>query len=292
LPTPWSAFILLLLLAAGTLTATGAGPGVAQAAARPTPMQRAWDFLVFGDTLAKKMSVDRAHAWVDSVGQAAQARGDRATWATAQLWRGRRYGAYEYDYQRCLPFFPPALSTARALRDTFGLARTFRERGYASQLAGELAAAKKDFAEAARLARRSGLGEVEGLARWSLGAMAKNDGRYPEARRDLEAVQRLLAPSTFQHLHSRFLYGEVLNRTGSRDQARVVFEEVLVEARKRRNRWLTAAALNDLGIVAFEQGDMAAADRNWEIAATSTRSRCATTTGAARSTRVPIRPTP
>ena len=195
-------------------------------------MERAWTVLVFGDTLAKKISVDRAHAWADSVGKAAQARGDRATFAITQIWHGQRYGCYEFEYEKARPYFPPAIATARALRDDFGLARGLREWAYAAQLAGELETAKKHYAELVRVARRGGYTELEGMAHWGLGGMAKNDGRYPEARRELDAARRQLPAGTFRNVHAYFLYGEVLNRTGQRDEARKVYEEVLVEAKR------------------------------------------------------------
>ena len=72
------------------------------------------------------------------------------------MWRGQRYGTHEYEWDKAAPFFATALPVARALRDTFGIAITLRQHAYAAQLAGRIDVARRDYAEAARLARRIG----------------------------------------------------------------------------------------------------------------------------------------
>jgi CHAT domain-containing protein/tetratricopeptide (TPR) repeat protein len=237
-------------------------------AAPARPIQAAFlPLQTFADTLAKKASPEAAHAYVDSVGRAAAARGDRALEAAATLWRGKRYGAHESEYERAAPYFERALAAARAQRDTFALALAHDRRGLAAHLTGRTKQALSDYARAVDYARRARLPEIEGSSHRGLGNLAKLSGDYERARRELGAAVRLLPESSFDHLHSRLMLGEVLNRTGHPDEARERFEEVLVEATKRRNRWTIAAALHDLGIVAFEQGDMAEADRQWTRAA-------------------------
>ncbi len=237
------------------------------AAAPPRPIQRAYQsFDPTADSLGRGAS-PRGLAYVDSVARIATARRDRALIAATRIWRGDHLATYNDEFARGAAILDSALVTARAMRDTFAIVTIIARRGYGAAIAGKIPEAKRDYTETVRLARRARLVELEGFAHRGLGAIAKDDGRYPAAQRELTAAMRLLRPESFEWLHTRFLYGEVLNRLGRRDDARVEFDAVLAEARKRKNRWLTAAALNDLGIVAFEQGDMAAADRNWEIAA-------------------------
>ena len=252
------------LLVVATLLG-GAGP--VRAAGGSHPIDRAWlGFAATADSLGKG-SNPRGPAYVDSIRKVAVARGDRALEAATQLWLGDRRATYEYEFAPGDSILTLALTAARAMRDSFAVVRTLSRLGYSAQLAGRIDDATARFNETVRLARRTHQVELEGFAHRALGSIAKNDGEYAKARRELTLAMAQLRPETFEHLHSKFLYGEVLNRTGQRDEAHQVFDQVLAEAQKRKNRWLIAAALNDLGIVAFEQGDMAAADRNWEVAA-------------------------
>ena len=266
MPTPRAACLVALALA--MLAAPAATTAAAPASRPPRPIEKVYVPLeIFADTLAKKKSVAVAHAWADSVGKAATARGDHALEGAVQLWRGQRYAAHEYDFERGAPYLASALIIARALRDTFAIASVFAERGLGAHITGRTVQARSDFAEAVRYARRAGLPRLEGMGHRGLGSLAKQAGEYEVARRELDAAVRLLPETSFEHLHSRLLLGETLNRTNHPDEARARFEDVLQEAQKRRNRWTIAASLQDLGIVAFEQGDMAEADRQWAQAA-------------------------
>lgn len=257
---------LYLLAACAVLLLLGAREEVC-AATGPRPVQHAYlRFNPTADSLAKG-SNPRGPAYVDSIRRVAVARNDRALETATQIWLGERYATYLYQFALGDSLLTLALPHARALRDTFAIVKTVSRLAQSAQLAGRIDAAKTGYTETVRLARRARLPEFEGFAHRGLGAIAKNDGEYATARRELTLALTQLPPESFDHLHTKFLYGEVLNRTGQRDAAHEVFDEVLAEARTRKNRWLTAAALNDLGIVAFEQGDMAAADHNWEIAA-------------------------
>jgi len=222
---------------------------------------------IFADTLAKQQSTAVAHAWADSVARVALARGDRATWAAAMLWHGKRYATHEQDLARGLPYLDSALVAARAMRDTFAIATVWARRAWGEQLEGSIPAARVDYAQAVRYAAAGRLPSLEGLAHRGLGQIAKVAGEYETARHELSLAVRQLPEDSFESLHSRLILGEVLNRTGRPDEARARFEDVLAEAQKRKNRWTIAAALQDLGITAFEQGDMAEADRQWVQAA-------------------------
>ena len=232
------------------------------------PIQRPYESLaVVADSIAKNQSVEQAHAWADSVYKAALARGDRGTQGAMLLWRGKRYAAHEYEYDKGAPFLAQALTAAHAQKDTFAIALIHGRRGLGAQIVGRQESAKKDYAEAVRYARRAGLSEIEGDAHRGLGSIAKEEGDYARAQRELELAVKQLPRPSFEYLHSQLLLGEMMNRTGHPDESRAKFEEVLAEARKRKNRWTIAAAMQDLGIVAFEQGDMAEADRQWYAAA-------------------------
>lgn len=262
MPLPRAARLLALAFA------LLAAPAVARAAGPPRPIEKVYvPLMIFADTLAKKQGVAVAHAWADSVTRAATARGDRALEAAGQLWRGKRLAAHEYELDRGAPYLAAALVTARALRDTFAIATVLNMRGMGAQIIGRTDEARRDFTASVPLARRARLPLIEGYAHRSLGVMAKMSGEYEVARRELDAALRLLPEESFEHLHSRLVHAEMLNRTGRPDEARTRFEEVLAEASKRPNRFLVASALFDLGNVAFEQGDMAEADRQWSRAA-------------------------
>lgn len=248
-----SAVLALLLVA-----------GIAQART-PGPIQRPYEQLApIADSLAKNVNPERAHAWADSVSRTTR---DRGTLAALQLWHGKRYGAHEYEYDKGAPYFTQALKEAHALRDTFAIAYVHDRRGIAALVLGHQEPAKKDFTEAIRYAKRAGFPQIEGDAHRGLGSIAKMVGDYPRAQRELAlAVKQLPTPST-EWLHSQLMLGEMMNRTGNPDDARDKFEEVLAEGRRRKHAWTIAAAMQDLGNVAFEQGDMAEADRQWYAAA-------------------------
>lgn len=231
----------------------------------PGPIQRPYEQLApIADSLAKNVNPDRAHAWADSVSGTTR---DRGTLAAIQLWHGKRYGAHEYQYDKGAPYFTQALAEAHALRDTFAIAYVHDRRGIAHLVLGHQEPAKKDFAEAVRYAKRAGFPQIEGDAHRGLGAIAKMEGDYARARTELAlAVKQLPQPSS-EWLQSQLMLGEMMNRTGNPDGARDKFEEVLAEGRRRKHAWTIAAAMQDLGIVAFEQGDMAEADRQWYAAA-------------------------
>ncbi len=270
MPAPWRTpfapnrlLAVALCLGAALLAGVEAGGAAAPAG----PIQREYlKFDAIADSLGRGAN-PRGLAYVDSIARIAVARGDRSLIAATQIWRGDRFATYDHEFARGAPILDSALVTARAMRDSFAIVTIIARRGYGADLAGKLPEAERDFTETVRLARRARLVELEGFAHRGLGAIAKDDGRYAVAQRELTTAMRQLRPESFEWLHTRFLFGEVLTRLGRRDEARDEFDAVLAEARQRKNRWLTAAALNDLGIVAFEQGDMAAADRNWEIAA-------------------------
>jgi len=258
----------LALFAFGVAMLAMPAASLAAPARPPRPIQAAFTPLqIFADTLVKKQGSEVAHAWADSVGKAAAARGDRALAAAATLWRGKRYAAHEAEYDRAAPYFTRAFAEARALRDTFALALGYERRGLAGNITGRKKQAVADWTMAVTLARRGRLPEIEGAAHLGLGNIAKLAGDYEVARRELAAAVRLLPEKSFDHLYGRLMLGEMLNRTGHPDEARERFEEVLAEAWKRKNRWTIAAAMHDLANVAFEQGDMAEADRQWAQAA-------------------------
>src|SRR5512140_323838 len=193
-------------LLASALASALAAPGTGRATPPPRPVQNVYVSLeIFADTLAKRQSPAVAHAWADSVGRAAAARGDRATETAVQLWHGKRYATHEYQYEPSLPYFVQALAGARALRDTFAIATAYARRAWGAQLAGRSDLARADYTQAVRYARAAQLPALEGLSHRGLGTIAKMDGQYDVARRELSAALRQLAEPTFEHLHTRLL---------------------------------------------------------------------------------------
>ena len=236
-------------------------------AASPRPITRVYTPLeLYADTLAKQ-SLPAAHAYIDSLRTAAAARGDRATEAAADLWTAKRYATHDYEYDKSLPYFLKVLPVAHALRDTFVLATIHVRRGWGAQIAGRNETAVPDYETGARYAHQAGVDSLEGMAHRGLGAIAKMAGQYDRAQRELALADRQLPVPSFEWLHTQLLLGEMLVRTGHPDEAQTRFQDLLVESRRRRNRWMLAASLMDLGNVSYEQGDMAQADRDWAQAA-------------------------
>jgi CHAT domain-containing protein/tetratricopeptide (TPR) repeat protein len=249
------------------LIALAAAPGALWGArSREWPIDR--DFRRFGAAAdsAWKRSPAAGVAFGDSLIRQARARGDRRLKAAVHAWRGRKF-ANAYRLPEGRPDLDTAWTLASALRDSGGMAQVIAARGHGAVVLGRHEDARREFDRLLPLARAAGRPELVGFAHRGLGYIAKLNGRYAEARRHLEASIRLLPAEQFENRHSRFLLAEVENRTGRHDEARAMFLELLDEARRRQDRWLEAATLNDLGILEYGEGDMAKADRYWAFAA-------------------------
>lgn len=233
---------------------------------RPGPIEQRFTALSRAITPIANRDEPRARAFADSVMRDAAARGDVLEDAAARFWRGRQH-MRDYALAAGLPYLDSAEVVARSVRDTVMLARIEAARGNGYQVSGRIKESRAAFDRALRHIRATQFGSLEGFVRRALGYMAKTDGRYDDALRELNAVLRLVDFSTFEHLHSRLMIAETLNRLGRHEEARVRMDSVLTEARRRNTPWIAAAALQDLGILAYEQGDMAAADRQWEFSA-------------------------
>ncbi len=263
----------IVLLAAALVVSAGAVEAQNRSLAtrrpdgsREWPVDRWLDrFSPAGDA-AWRRSQAVGSAFVDSLLRIARATGDRTLATAAHAWRGRKY-ANDYELPRGEADLDTAWTLAAALRDSAGLCRTLAARAHGANVRGQYDVARTQFERLLPMATAAGLPDVVGFTHRALGFLDKEDGRYDDARRHLRAAIRLIPPDRFENRHSRFLLAEVENRTGNHDAARDTFLVILDEARRRKDRWLESAVLNDLGILEYEGGDMATADRYWEYAA-------------------------
>jgi CHAT domain-containing protein/tetratricopeptide (TPR) repeat protein len=205
-------------------------------------------------------------AFGDSLLRIARTTGDRTLAAAVHVWRGRKF-ANDSRLPEGQPDLDTAWALASALRDSAGLARVLTARAHGLSVLGRHDAAYPYYRRLVRTASAAGLPGLVGFAHRGMGMADKMAGRYDEASRHLREALRLIPPERFENRHSRFLLAEVANRVGRHDEARGMFLAVLDEARQRKDRWLQAAAFNDLGNLEYEGGDMAMADRYWEFAA-------------------------
>jgi CHAT domain-containing protein/tetratricopeptide (TPR) repeat protein len=264
-----SVFLVAIAFAGAAGAADAQNP--AQATRRPDG-SREWPvdlwlarFSPAGDA-AWRQSQTVGSAFADSLLRVARASGDRSLATAAHAWRGRKH-ANDYQLPKGEADLDTAWALASALRDSAGLCRVLWARAHGVLVRGDYDAAKAQYLKLLPMAKASGLPDVEGASHRALGFLAKEEGRYDAARRELRAAIRLIPADRFENRHSRFLLAEVENRTGHHDAARDTFLVILDEARRRKDRWLEAAVFNDLGNLEYEGGDMATADRYWEYAA-------------------------
>lgn len=204
-------------------------------------------------------------AFGDSLLRIARATGDRTLRAAVHVWRGRKY-ANDYQVHEGMADLDTAWTLASALRDSAGLARVLAARGHGLQVVGDQVPSLRTFKALVPLARAAGLPGLEGFAHRGIGFITKERGQYAEAERHLGTAIRLIPSNRFENLHARFLLSEVKTRTGRHDEARTEYLALVGEGRQRGEPWIVAGCLNDLGILEYEGGDMAMADRYWAYA--------------------------
>jgi len=269
---------ILLILTVVPLISLGGAPAHAQT--RPAPLvgytlpkgSREWpidrrlmQFTPAADSAWRRTPAE-GNAFADSLLGIARRSGDRTLKAAVHVWRGRKY-ANAYELPKGEADLDTAWALSLALRDSAGLCRVLTARGHGADVIARFEDARRHFTRLLPLAEAAGLPGLVGFAHRGLGGIAKDNGRYLEARRHLQKAIRLIPPERFENRHSRFLLAEVDNRAGHPDEARDSFLVVLEEARRRKDRWLEAAVFNDLGNLEYLAGDMAMADRYWEFAA-------------------------
>jgi len=215
---------------------------------------------------AWRRSAAQGIAHGDSLLRIARASGDRTFEAAIHVWRGRKY-ANAYRLPDGAADLDTAWSLSTALRDSAGLARVLTARGHGEMVLLHYEASERHFKKLLPLARAAGMPGLEGFAHRGLGQIDKLAGRYDSARRHFLEAIRLIPESRFENLHSRFLLAEVKNRVGDYDEARQDFLELIDDGRKRLEPWIVAASFNDLGIMEYNEGDMALADRYWAFSA-------------------------
>lgn len=241
-------------------------PPTAEAATRSWPFDRALDRFAPAADSAWNRGPAEGIAFGDSLLRVARGRRDPLLEAAVHAWRGRKF-ANAYRLPEGEPDLDTAWTIVSARRDSAGIARVLAARGHGAVVLGRHDEARRQFSNLLPLAQAAGLPELVGFAHRGLGFIAKLNGRYDEASRHLKIAIRLLPADRFENRHARFLLAEVVNRTGAHDKARTMFLDLLDEARLRKDRWLEAAAFNDLGILEYGEGDMARADRYWAYAA-------------------------
>ncbi len=262
LPSSLTLLVGCALLGAPAALATGPLPD----RSRHWPVERRLAEITPAADSVWNRSREGASDYCDSLIRSARASRDRTLRTAVHLWRGRKLANF-YRIDEAKPDLDTAWTLALALRDSAGLARVLAARAHGANVMGRLAETRREYERVVPLARAAGLPGILGFAHRGLGFIAKEDGRYADARRHLGEAVRLLPRDRFESRHTRFLLAEVENRVGRHDEARDTFLVLLDEARIRRDRWTEAATLNDLGNLEFLGGDASLADRYWEYAA-------------------------
>ena len=269
---------LLGLVAAALLGLAGtpalAGPTAARPPATATS-NRTWPL----ESALSKITVPADSAWStdrslgvlryrfsDSLVALYQQRGDRLMEMAARTWRARKYSA-DKKLSKAEPDLDIIWKFATETHDSSGIMRVYTIRGHGYLMINQHDASRAWNEKAITVCRRAGFTAMEGFAHRAVGMMDKESGNYPSAERHLKDAIRLIPVERFENRHSRFLLGEVYNRTGRFDDARIMFQAIYEEAKQKRDRWHQAAALNDLGILEYAEGDAALADQYWERAA-------------------------
>jgi tetratricopeptide (TPR) repeat protein len=209
---------------------------------------------------------DRSYGFSDSLVVLYQRRGDRMMEMAARTWRARKL-AMDRKFPRAKADLDTIWKFAIATHDSSGIMRVVTIRGNGYLMIGQPDDSRAWNMKAITVCQRAGFTMMEGFAHRALGMLDKEGGAYPAAEKHLKNAIRLIPIDRFENRHSRFLLAEVYNRTGRHDEARVMFQAIYDEARQTHDRWHQAAALNDLGILEYGEGDNALADQYWERAA-------------------------
>lgn len=161
-----------------------------------------------------------------------------------------------------------AARLAGGMRDTLTLLRVMRWQAYALGEQGRFAEQQATGERMLTLAPLVHDRTHEAHALHTLGWVALRASRFPEARALLE---RSIA--TFASLHDasnesfvRATYGSALLSLGLYDEARANYAQVITIARQLHLPWVEARALNDLGEIEGEFGDLGAAAQHFDQA--------------------------
>ncbi len=178
-----------------------------------------------------------------------------ARWATFCLWGGEPLQADR--------LFQEALPIARHVGEPAEVGFTLLNKGYATVLSGDYAAAEAQFAESLHAYRvaEEGYGIANALS--ALGALSNVTGDLERARTYLEesvAMSRRLENEN--GLRSSLInLGNVFYLCGDSAQARRYYLEVLPLCQKIGDRSAEAVIWSNLGSLAQEQGDLDEAER-------------------------------
>ncbi|MEP7149225.1 MAG: CHAT domain-containing protein [Acidobacteriota bacterium] len=105
-------------------------------------------------------------------------------------------------------------------------------------------------------------------ARLTLASLELSQGNYPRASSiaDDAATELDKTENVRLRLSAAWLRGEILSRTGRFDDAEDLLKRTLKESKKLEQRAITQAAMNSLGVIARETGDLENAETLFESA--------------------------
>ncbi len=237
----------------------------ARTSARPSERYR--DVFVRYDSLRARDAGAESERWLTELAQSPAAVADSdlrivadAHRATLLAFRGQREAA-----QRIAS---AGIARGAAARDTLLLCQALFSHALGDVLAGtasEAAPVLKRLLAASRAAR---LPRYEGQARLDLAYIDLLAERHAAAERGYRAALRLLSPQ-WDGLSRRVAQvglGRALVHEGRLDEARVVYADVIREARAQNDSYNLASALNNLATLEWEHGDPADAVPAYEQA--------------------------
>jgi CHAT domain-containing protein/tetratricopeptide (TPR) repeat protein len=263
---------LLALVAAGIVASAArtavAEPGPPHFGQSPRPGPIEVEYRKISPWLNARVAVsdETGFASADSLVRAAAERHEILLFHAARFFRGRHQIRYR-QFEGGFADLDSVLVAARARKDTTMMARVWASRGHGYLISGRHEESKQAFAQAAKYCKATQSILLEGFVHRGLGGIAKQQGRLAEAEREFTIAIEQVQVKSQEYLNSRLQRAEIWKRRGQHERAKAEFEAILHEARARGDRFDAAAALHDLGNMAYEQQDMAAAARNWAVAA-------------------------
>ncbi len=128
--------------------------------------------------------------------------------------------------------------------------------------------ARAELRRAAKLFERERNPTASAAARLTLASLELSRGNYPNALSIANDSAAALdkTENVRLRLSAAWLRGEILSRTGRFEDAQVLLKRTLMESKKLEQRAITQAAMNSLGVIARETGNLKNAETLFESA--------------------------
>jgi tetratricopeptide (TPR) repeat protein len=257
--------LILALFCSLTCLVALAPARAARTSARPS--QRYRDVFVRYDSLRARNAGAESERWLTDLAQSPAAVADSdlrivadAHRSTLLAFRGQREAA-----QRIAS---AGIARGAATRDTLLLCQALFSHALGDVLAGTASDAAPVLRRLLAASRAARLPRFEGQARLDLAYIDLLAEHHAAAERGYRAALRLLSPvwDAMSRRVAQVGLGRALVHEGRLDEARVVYADVIREARAQNDAYNLASALNNLATLEWEHGDPADAVPAYEQA--------------------------